>query len=188
MGGHRARAATAAGDDLAGPWHRILAITAPAGAGSPESDFVAVLPAALSAAERGRAFVTGWLSRGGGAPLELITNAGALGGADPGSAPAPGLLFPGGAKGHSQEELNERATQISPARQVKSPPVPFLIIHGDADPLVPLQQSKIMIEKLKENKVPCELIVHKGGSHGWLTIDQDVPKLADWFDKYLPKK
>ena len=84
-----------------GPWHRILAITAPAGADSPESDFVAVLPAVLSAAGRGRAFAVGWLSRGAGAPLELITNAGALPGAgpEPGSGESPGLLFPGGARG-----------------------------------------------------------------------------------------
>ena len=86
---------------LVGPWHRILAITAPAGADSPESDFVAVLPAVLSAAGRGRAFAVGWLSRGAGAPLELITNAGALPGAgpEPGSGESPGLLFPGGARG-----------------------------------------------------------------------------------------
>ena len=50
---------------------------------SSEWDFVAVLPAALSAKQRCRPFVVGWLSRGGGAPLELITNAGPL-------------VFPGG--------------------------------------------------------------------------------------------
>ena len=51
------------------------------------------------------------------------------------------LLFLGGAKGHSEEEIKERAAQISPARLVKPPTVPFLFIHGDADPLVPLQQA-----------------------------------------------
>ena len=83
------------------PWHRILAITAPAGDDSPESDFVAVLPAVLSAAGSGRAFAVGWLSRGAGAPLELITNTGTLPGAapEPGSAESPGLLFPSGARG-----------------------------------------------------------------------------------------
>src|ERR1700690_4220365 len=85
----RHRRAPDAARVLSGPWHRILAITARAEAGSPESDFVSVLPAVLSAAERGVPFVTGWLSRGGGAPLELITNA---------SAPGT-LLFPAGARG-----------------------------------------------------------------------------------------
>ncbi|MGH3159854.1 MAG: ATP-binding protein [Streptosporangiaceae bacterium] len=81
------------GESLTGPWHRVLAITAAEGAGSPESDFVAVLPAVLSAAEHGRPFVAGWLSRGGGAPLELITNAGGVG------QDERGLLFPVGARG-----------------------------------------------------------------------------------------
>src|SRR6266536_4185631 len=63
-------------DTSAGPWYRILSIPSPACGKSAEADFVAVLPGVLSAAQRGRPFVIGWLSRGGGAPLELITNAG----------------------------------------------------------------------------------------------------------------
>ena len=79
--------------DLPGPWYRIQAIPAPDRPASAEWDFVSVLPAALSAARRRRPFVVGWLSAGGGAPLELITNAGPVGdGHD-------GLLFPSGARG-----------------------------------------------------------------------------------------
>ncbi|GII02978.1 ATP-binding protein [Planobispora takensis] len=95
---------------LTGPWYRIQAITAPSRSSSAEWDFVTVLPAALSAAQRNRPFVIGWLSRGSGAPLELITNAGPLTpprpprrAADTESEPVPGgpepLLFPGGARG-----------------------------------------------------------------------------------------
>ncbi|MQY04433.1 ATP-binding protein [Actinomadura macrotermitis] len=76
---------------LRGPWYRIQAIPAQQRAASAEGDFVSVLPAALSAARRGEPFVVGWLSAGGGAPLELITNAGTAGGR--------GLLFPSGARG-----------------------------------------------------------------------------------------
>ncbi|MEO3797079.1 ATP-binding protein [Nonomuraea sp. B10E15] len=72
-----------------------------------------MLPAVLSAAQRDRPFVIGWLSRGSGAPLELITNAGPL---SPPRQPrrstdAPGrpsgpqpLLFPGGARGVQLDE------------------------------------------------------------------------------------
>ncbi|MEP7025368.1 MAG: hypothetical protein ABJB47_16540, partial [Actinomycetota bacterium] len=73
---------------------------------------MAILPAALHAALRRRPFIAGWLSRGGGAPLELITNAGPLppaagsakGGlitpaAGPGVQGASELLFPAGAHG-----------------------------------------------------------------------------------------
>ncbi|GIH29053.1 hypothetical protein Aph01nite_73630 [Acrocarpospora phusangensis] len=94
---------------LSGPWYRIQAITAPSRTSSAEWDFVNVLPAVLSAAQRDRPFVIGWLSRGSGAPLELITNAGPLTPPRPPrraattievvpTGPQP-LLFPGGARG-----------------------------------------------------------------------------------------
>ncbi|MFI0350633.1 ATP-binding protein [Actinomadura sp. 9N407] len=81
---------------LPGPWYRIQAIPAPERAASAEWDFVSVLPAALSAARLRRPFVVGWLSPGGGAPLELITNAGPI---NPAPGGRQGLLFPSGARG-----------------------------------------------------------------------------------------
>ena len=96
------------------------------------------------------------------------------------------LLFLGGAKGHSEEELQERARQLSPARLVKGPTIPFLLIHGDADPLVPLQQSQKMVEVLMAAGDSAELIVKKGGGHPWLTIAEEVKVMADWFDRHLP--
>jgi len=95
------------------------------------------------------------------------------------------LLFLGGAKGHSSEEIQEQTLQISPARLVKPPTIPFLFIHGDADPLVPLQQSQRMVEALKAAGGSAELIVKKGGGHPWLTIPEEVRIMADWFDKHL---
>ena len=83
---------------LPGPWYRIQAIPVPQRESSAEWDFVSVLPAALSAARLGRPFVVGWLSAGGGAPLELITNAGPIGTPESG-AETHGLLFPSGARG-----------------------------------------------------------------------------------------
>jgi dipeptidyl aminopeptidase/acylaminoacyl peptidase len=97
------------------------------------------------------------------------------------------LLFLGGTKGHSDDELKERAEQISPARQVKATPIPFLLIHGDADPLVPLQQSQKMVEVLKAAGGSAELIVKKGGGHPWMTIPEEVKIMADWFDRQLPE-
>lgn len=77
----------------AGPWFRILAIPRPERGASAEWDFVTVLPAVLSARQQGRPFVVGWLSRGHGAPLELVTNAGPL------ERGRQGLLFPNGGRG-----------------------------------------------------------------------------------------
>src|SRR6266581_2159594 len=66
------------GGGATGPWYRVLAVSAGSLGGGADRDYAAVLPAALSAAANRRPFIAGWLSRGGGAPLELITNAGPL--------------------------------------------------------------------------------------------------------------
>src|SRR5215831_14104551 len=93
------------GDGIAGPWFRVVSLTCPRPAGPAEQDFAAILPAALAAAGRDRPLVIGWLSRGAGSPLELITNAAA---SEPGPAPAPpgatpaapqALLYPPGSRG-----------------------------------------------------------------------------------------
>ncbi len=95
------------------------------------------------------------------------------------------LLFLGGTNGHSDAEIRERALKLSPARLVKPTPVPFLLIHGDADPLVPLQQSQKMVAALKAAGGSAELIVKQGGGHPWMTLPEEVKVMADWFDKQL---
>lgn len=95
------------------------------------------------------------------------------------------LLFLGGIKGHSEADIEERARQISPARLVQGPTIPFLLIHGDADPLVPLQQSQKMVAALKAAGGTAELIVKAGGGHPWLTLPEEVKIMAEWFDRNL---
>ncbi|MES2459911.1 MAG: alpha/beta hydrolase [Armatimonadota bacterium] len=78
--------------------------------------------------------------------------------------------------------------EISPISHVTPDDPPTRLIHGDADTLVPIQQSEIMIAKLKESGVPAELIVKKGGGHGWADVGGDMTKIVDWFDTYLKRK
>ncbi len=96
------------------------------------------------------------------------------------------LIFLGGVKGHSEEEIKEGAKAISPVYLAKEAAnVPFLFIHGDADPVVPLQQSQKMVEAIKSAGGSAELIVKKGGGHAWLTMNEEVKTMADWFDQHL---
>ncbi len=60
------------------PWYRVVAIPDAPYGGTAERDYASVLPAVLDAKKNRRPFVVGWFSRGGGAPLELFTNAGPL--------------------------------------------------------------------------------------------------------------
>ncbi len=85
------------------------------------------------------------------------------------------------------KEQREISRKISPVTHVTRDDPPTLLIHGDEDKLVPLQQSQVMLAKLKEAGVPCELIVKKGAAHGWPTLPLDLKTCADWFDKYLAK-
>jgi acetyl esterase/lipase len=78
--------------------------------------------------------------------------------------------------------------KISPIYHITAKTPPTLIIHGDADKLVPIQQAESFLAKLKEAGVPTELVVKKGASHGWPNMNKDQATILDWFDKYLAKK
>ena len=88
--------------------------------------------------------------------------------------------------------IDERRTlaifrELSPINHVSADAPPTLIIHGDADQRVPIQQSERMIAKLKEAGATAELVVKKGARHGWKESEKDLATFADWFDRYLTK-
>jgi acetyl esterase/lipase len=87
-----------------------------------------------------------------------------------------------------KERVLEMCKQVSPITHVSSDDPPALIIHGDADLLVPIEQAERIIAKLKEAGVPAELVVKKGAAHGWKDMGKDRETIADWFDKYLRKR
>ncbi len=95
------------------------------------------------------------------------------------------LLFLNGSTGHSDEEIRTAAKAVSPVYQVGHPTLPFLLIHGDADPLVPLSHSKKLVSAIQAAGGSAELIVKAGGGHPWLTLPEEVKVMADWFDKQL---
>lgn len=75
--------------------------------------------------------------------------------------------------------------EMSPIYYVNSNLPPCLIYHGDADTLVPLDQSeRFRAEALKAGRT-VTLVVHRGGRHGWLSMLWDVRQFALWFDRYL---
>jgi acetyl esterase/lipase len=98
------------------------------------------------------------------------------------------LAFPQGLSDVAEADATSMLTQISPARLVTPHAPPFLLIHGDADEVVPLQQSEVMLAALKQANVPAELIVKKGGAHPWLTIHEEIQVIAEWFDTQLRAK
>jgi acetyl esterase/lipase len=77
--------------------------------------------------------------------------------------------------------------EISPITHVSADDPPTLIIHGEADHLVPIQQAEEMVEKLKAAGVTAELVRKPGVGHGWMDIGKDLKTITDWFDRYLAK-
>jgi acetyl esterase/lipase len=81
------------------------------------------------------------------------------------------------------------ADSVSPILKVSSDDPPTLLIHGDADGLVKLDNSERILAAFKKEKVPCDLIVMKGAGHGFAGEqgEQAGKALIAWFDKYLSK-
>jgi dipeptidyl aminopeptidase/acylaminoacyl peptidase len=67
---------------------------------------------------------------------------------------------------------------------------PFLIMHGDKDDLVPLQQSEVLAEALKKAGVEVRLVVLKNAPHGGPAfLTPEYWKLVeDFFAKHLGKE
>jgi acetyl esterase/lipase len=88
-----------------------------------------------------------------------------------------------------EAKILEIGRKISPVYHVSADDPPTLIMHGDADQLVPIQQAELVIDKLKAAGVDSKLVVKKGASHGWPDLLKDLAIFADWFDEHLkPKK
>ncbi len=82
----------------------------------------------------------------------------------------------------------EIGRRVSPIAHVNKSNAPTLIVHGDKDALVPVQQAEIMAVKLKEAGVASQLIVKKGGGHDGALVREHVPNMIEWFDRHLGQK
>ena len=85
-------------------------------------------------------------------------------------------------------ENMEKAAQASPITYVTKDDPPFLIMHGEMDRMVPLNQSERLEKALKEAGVEAKLIVVKGERHGFLNVEkreQAFEIAYEFFDKHL---
>lgn len=89
--------------------------------------------------------------------------------------------------GATVREVPDLAKQASAYYQVSKDDSPFLIMHGSADPGVPLIQSEILHQKLKEVGAQSQLVVVEGGGHGGpLFQTQEVKDtVRDFLDRTL---
>lgn len=94
-----------------------------------------------------------------------------------------------GAKSNDPAEQERVGKEISPVTYVTKDMPPTLIIHGDKDELVPIQQAEVMMKRLESAGVPHRLVVKSGQAHGWAGMQEDVKTLAEWIDEHTaPRK
>jgi acetyl esterase/lipase len=90
-----------------------------------------------------------------------------------------------GPRADTAEGRQKLGREISPIYFVHSNMPPILIIHGDADKLVPICQSQSFVKRCEAVGSPATLIVREGKLHGWPDMGKDMERFADWFDEHL---
>lgn len=90
-----------------------------------------------------------------------------------------------GPRADTPESRQVFGKEISPIYFITAALPPTLIVHGDADKLVPLQQAETFIQRATETGATAKVVVHAGGAHGWGGMDKDMEAIADWFDEYI---
>jgi acetyl esterase/lipase len=93
-----------------------------------------------------------------------------------------------GSRADTTEGRQALGKEISPLYFVSSNLPPTLIIHGDADDLVPIQQAELFVKRAQDAGVAAKLVVKEGKKHGWPEIGKDLSIFADWFDQHLLRK
>jgi acetyl esterase/lipase len=95
--------------------------------------------------------------------------------------------------GKPYDEAPEVWKEASPIHHVSPDDAPTFIIHGDQDPLVPLDQSVKFAEALKKVGIEVQLVVIKGMGHGPTTPEQReefmkaVGQALEFFDRHLKR-
>jgi len=95
-------------------------------------------------------------------------------------AGSPESLLVGGAI----QENKDKVAKTNPITYVTKDDPPFLIMHGDKDPLVPTNQSELLHDALKKAGVDATFHVVKGAGHGFGGPELDK-MVSEFFDKHL---
>ncbi len=83
------------------------------------------------------------------------------------------------------QEMKEAARSASPTSYVSKDDPPFLIVHGDKDPLVPHNQSVRLAAGLRKVGVDVTFITIRGGGHGGFRSPELTGRVHRFFDKHL---
>ena len=69
--------------------------------------------------------------------------------------------------------------EASPISHVTPDTPPFLLIHGDHDEVVPLEQSQLMYDRLVQENVPAQLVIVQNARHSFTAPDGTIPTIPE---------
>jgi acetyl esterase/lipase len=88
--------------------------------------------------------------------------------------------------GGAIQDNKEKTRLADPAFYIRKDNPPFLIFHGDKDPLVPFCQSEYFYKELKSTGVTATFIPVAGGGHGpGVMIEKYFAMMTAFFKKHL---
>ena len=80
---------------------------------------------------------------------------------------------------------NKIGREVSPVYAATADDPPVFVMHGDADPTVPVQQSLLLVEQLKAAGIKNRFIIKPGGKHNTNDMLPEWMEAADWFLEWL---
>lgn len=121
-------------------------------------------------------------------PTDFL-NYGAAGVDGLGAGPLAPLAPAFGAQGLSLAERQTLGRTLSPLYHITPHLPPVLIIHGDSDDVVPLEQSQRFLERARQvTSSEVRLIIRAGQGHGWGDFwrsQADINEFVQWFERQL---
>jgi acetyl esterase/lipase len=80
------------------------------------------------------------------------------------------------------QDNKDKCELANPITYVNAIDPPFLILHGDADPLVPQCNSEMLFNALQKANVPSQFVLVPNGQHGpGMFVDKYIKMMADFF-------
>jgi acetyl esterase/lipase len=84
------------------------------------------------------------------------------------------------------QDNKDKCALANPITYIDANDPPFLILHGDEDPLVPYCQSELLFDALQESNAPSQFILVPEGQHGPGLFEEEYFKMmSDFFLKVL---
>ena len=91
--------------------------------------------------------------------------------------------------GGAIQENKDKVALANPMSYITKNDPPFLIFHGNKDPMVPLCQSEQLFEKLQKEGIKSELVIVEGGGHGPLVfVENNFQKMNAFFKEEQAKR